>query len=488
MWSADNLLATRAPMLPIALSMMGGIVIGINTSLPYTATPLWLCLAGLLVLQFFFKSRPLTHTFFIFLCTLLLGMLLAIREQNRQQQACSGQVEWMEAVVASEPTEKAKTMAVELLLCKTGQSTTCYFKKDERSRALKPGDGVQLLTRIENGWHHTLHCYAAADKWQRRPAALQRLSIVDRMRITFLRWRHSLLEQYRLLGASDDAYSVLAAMTLGDKSALSRELRDTYSVTGASHVLALSGLHLGIIYMLLSSLTFYERRRSIVSQTVLILSIWAFALLVGLPVSVVRSACMISIFALFSLGQRPHMSVNLLALAAIIILLLNPLALYDIGFQLSFLSVFSILLALPLMEGKRTKKPEDTKNFWKILIRWVKGSFWISLAAQLGTAPLIAFYFGRFSTYFLLTNLIVIPAAYAILCGALLMIVLPQTGGLVVWTVERLNDVLTGITKLPMASLEGLHPSVVQVLLCYVCVAALLVIASVLSRSGWQRS
>ena len=128
MWSADNLLATRAPMLPIALSMMGGIVIGINTSLPYTATPLWLCLAGLLVLQFFFKSRPLTHTFFIFLCTLLLGMLLAIREQNRQQQACSGQVEWMEAVVASEPTEKAKTMAVELLLCETGQSTTCYFK------------------------------------------------------------------------------------------------------------------------------------------------------------------------------------------------------------------------------------------------------------------------------------------------------------------------------------------------------------------------
>jgi competence protein ComEC len=122
------------------------------------------------------------------------------------------------------------------------------------------------------------------------------------VRILFLRWRHQLLERYQLLGAQNDSYAVLAAMTLGDKSALNGALRDIYSVTGASHILALSGLHLSIFYFLLSLIIPHRRRLRIISQVLLIMVIWAFVMLVGLPVSVVRSATMLTVFSIFAIG------------------------------------------------------------------------------------------------------------------------------------------------------------------------------------------
>ena len=122
---------------------------------------------------------------------------------------------------------------------------------------------------------------------------------------------------------ADESYAVVATMALGDKSALTIELKDTYSVTGASHVLALSGLHLGIIYTLLS-LLIAGRRWQMLSQLVLILSIWAFVFLVGMSVSVVRSAVMLSLYALLSLGHRDKMSANTLAFTAIVLLMINP--------------------------------------------------------------------------------------------------------------------------------------------------------------------
>jgi competence protein ComEC len=264
-------------------------------------------------------------------------------------------------------------------------------------------------------------------------------------------------------------------MTLGDKSALSRELRDTYSVTGASHVLALSGLHLGILYMLLSFLLQSRYRQRVWSQAVLVLSIWAFALLVGLPVSVVRSATMISLFAIFSVGHRPHLSVNLLCLAALVILLQNPYALFDVGFQLSFVSVASILLLLPLFtpdplpQAERAPAPSLFRRFTTAVV----GLLAVSLVAQVGVAPLIAYYFGRFSTYFLLTNLIVLPAAYLILCGSLLMLLVPIVAPAVLWIVGSLNRLLSVVVQLPLSSIDDLHPSWVQVVVWYLLVASL---------------
>lgn len=290
-----------------------------------------------------------------------------------------------------------------------------------------------------------------------------KLSKMERVRSQFLDLREKLLNRYRTQPVEDEQYAVLAAMTLGDKTALTKELRETYSVTGASHILALSGLHLGIIYFLLFRLTL-GRRHFWFSQVIIILSIWAFAFLTGLSTSVMRSATMISVYALFSVAGRHRSPVNLLCFTAILMLLVNPASLYDVGFQMSFSAVLAILLLMPLFESFF---PE---NYFvgRPVRRYIYNMVGVSVAAQIGVAPLIAYYFGRFSTYFLLTNFIVIPAATVILYGVLLVMVFPPFSTVLLWMVGILNKALGWISQMPCASIDGLHPSVFQICLLYI--------------------
>ena len=273
-------------------------------------------------------------------------------------------------------------------------------------------------------------------------------------------------------------------MTLGDKSALTRDLKDTYSVSGASHVLALSGLHLGIIYMLLS-LFLPSRRWPALSQLIIILAIWAFVLLVGMSVSVVRSAVMLTIYGLLSIGYRDKMSINVLSFTAIAMLMWNPLWLFDVGFQMSFMAVFAILLFMPLFDDVFSAE-------YLMEHRWVKrlwGVMAVSFSAQLGVAPLIAFYFGRFSTYFLLTNFIVVPAAMIILWLSIVVLVFPSLAYLLLYIVQFVNAALLRITIIPGASIDGLHPSVTQVILIYVLIFCIyLFIEKIKPIMGWKAS
>ena len=278
---------------------------------------------------------------------------------------------------------------------------------------------------------------------------------VERTRQYFLNQRSRLLQRLESAGLTTDTYAVVAAMALGDKSALTHDLKDTYSRTGASHVLALSGLHLGIIYTLLSMLV-VGRRWQTVTQVIMIISIWAFVFLVGMPTSVVRAAVMLTVYALLALGHRRRMSVNTLAFTAIAMLLVSPRALFDVGFQMSFMAVFCILLFVPLFLRPVSARYLMTHR----LARWLLSMVAVSVAAQIGVAPLIAYYFGRFSCYFLLTNFIVIPAATAILYLTLATLLLPPLGIVLSWVVTGLNATLLYIAAMPGATIDGLHPSV----------------------------
>ena len=314
------------------------------------------------------------------------------------------------------------------------------------------------------------------------PDDSQNISRIERSKQFFLSQRSKLLERFADGGVDGDAYAVVAAMSLGDKSALTRDLKDTYSVSGASHVLALSGLHLGIIYMLLSVLL-PRRRWPALSQLLIILFIWAFVFLVGMSVSVVRSAIMLTVYGLLSIGNRDKMSINALAFTAIVMLMWNPAWLFDVGFQMSFLAVFSILLFVPLFDDVFSAE-------YLMAHRWIKriwGLVVVSCSAQLGVAPLIAFYFGRFSTYFLLTNFIVIPAAMAILWLSLVVLLFPSLAYILLYIVQCLNTILSRITALPGASIDNLHPSVLQVMLIYVLIfCSYLLIERIKPIMGWR--
>ena len=302
-------------------------------------------------------------------------------------------------------------------------------------------------------------------------------SRIEQSRHWFLLQRTLLLERLSEQGLDGDAYAVVAAMALGDKSELSKDLRDTYAATGASHVLALSGLHLGIIYTLLS-LIVVRRRWQVFSQLLIILAIWTYVFLVGMSVSVVRSAIMLSVYALLSLGHREKMSVNTLAFTAMVMLAFAPSSLFDIGFQLSFLSVFFIILFLPFIDG-----PWHDEPLTNPIARWAWTMIVVSCAAQLGSAPLVAYYFGRFSPWFLPVSFIVIPAATLILWLSLLVLLVPPSAPALVWVATSLNQILHRIASVPGASISGLHPSLLQIVMVYVIILAVYLI--IFRRKGW---
>ena len=426
---------------------------------------------------------------------MVLGALLVVQQKKGLQTGWPKGTAQFEAVVVSEPIEKPKTMAVDLLISPTGRKVKAYIHKDERSQRLHIGDGCRMFLRpagskrpsaergvkcsaTSNSYHltpNTHHPTMYVRSWQWTPAVVQLggLPMVERCRIFFLKQRARLLKRFRSGGLKDDEYAVVAAMALGDKTALTKELKELYAETGASHVLALSGLHLSIVFTLLSLLTggaysrfgwSLSRRLRVVVQVVTVLSIWAFVFLVGLPVSVVRSASMLTLFALFSLGHRQHMSVNILCFTAIVMLCYSPLTLFDVGFQLSFMAVLSILLFLPFL----TFSPfhSCTSSLFSFLL----GLIAVSLAAQIGTAPLTAYYFGRFPTWFLLTNLVVVPAATLILYLSLATLLFPPLATVLSMVVSALNSVLTTLSTLPLASIDGLHPTVWQVVLIYAAI------------------
>ena len=446
-------------MLLPAVCLIAGIIIGeyVTAELPLLPIFIGSVMAALLLWKY-----ELLQSGAIMVCLVMLGwLLMSWQKESLTAEWPDGEVRY-EAVVMSEPVEKPKTMAVDILLTANGRKLKCYLYKDDRSRNLRIGDGLKIQSRIQDD-----RTFVASWKWQKAEISLSNLSRLERTRLFFLQLRSRLLSRLRPHLTDSDAYAVIAAMTLGDKSALTSDVKDVYSVTGASHVLALSGLHLGIIYSLLS-LFVYSRRWQMASQVLLILSIWAFVFLVGMTTSVVRSAVMLSVYALMSLGKRDRMSVNTLAFTAIVMLMVSPMSLFDVGFQMSYLAVLSILLVLPLMEGLVSRAYLMDHRF----LKWGYGLIGVSLAAQIGVAPLIAYYFGRFSTYFLLTNFIVIPTATLILYSSMVVLAVPALAYILLYMVSGLNAVLAWVSTIPGASIEGLHPTILQTAMIYVIIAA----------------
>lgn len=292
-------------------------------------------------------------------------------------------------------------------------------------------------------------------------------------------YRQQLLEQYQQ-DLSPEAYSIVAAMTLGDRTSLSSETRQAFNITGAGHILAISGLHLGIIYMVISFLV-RGRRWRVAAQILTILLLWTFAFLVGMSASVVRAATMLTIYGLLSLGYRRGMSVNVLAFTAILMLVAQPDALFEISFQMSYLAVFAILLIFPMLY-------HIIPAHWLMehrFVGWMWGMTLLSLSAQIGVAPLIAFYFHRFSVYFLLANFVVIPCAYLILIGGLLLLLTSWSliaKGLIL-VVNGMQAALSAIATLPYASIEELYPSLLQTILIYILIASIFIQINLVFRS-----
>ena len=250
---------------------------------------------------------------------------------------------------------------------------------------------------------------------------------------------------------SNDELAVLSAMTLGDKSLLSKELRQSYQAAGASHVLALSGLHLGILFTLLN--LFFRLFRSqnkgskLLTVCISLLLIWSYTLLAGAPLSLIRAAVMFSLLQMAHLFGRDVISLDNLLWAAFVIMVLYPTAIFDLGFQLSFLSVFFIIWGLQVI---------PVPHFFA-RNRFLKATFaffLVPLCAQIGTLPLVCHTFHLIPVYGIIANVFVVPLAYAILILTLLFFAFVPLRGLLVWLLGTVLQQMNGWTAF-VGSLPG---------------------------------
>lgn len=477
----------RYPFLRLLLPWAVGVYVGDELFFRGIAIPsegVWVVAFSLFALLFasYFLKRYSFRWLFGLLLTLLClaggaGWMNFQLQQSRVEYPKEAVV--YRAVIQEKPEQKERSVLCRVFLAERYDSLVkevplagnalLYLAKDSLSELLQSGDELLLSSRISlpvnqgnpDEFDYSRYLtrkgvsgtgFVSAEEWQK----LSRKAPPS-LRQQALAWRDRILVLYRKLGFQEDAFAVLSALTVGYKEELSEEIRETYSVSGASHILALSGMHIGLLYGLLffclKGLPDRWKGVRLLRAGVILVLLWGFAFFTGLSPSVVRSVIMCSLFSLSGAFGRESFSMNTLSIAAFFMLMVQPAWLFDVGFQLSFCAVTAILLVQPRLYGLLPVKNRVGKYVWGLMS--------VSLAAQVGTAPLVLLYFSRFSTHFLLTNLLVFPLVLCIMYAAVLMLVLTPLPWmqsaiaiLLKGMLEALNASVRWVEQLPWASFD----------------------------------
>lgn len=361
--------------------------------------------------------------------------------------------------------------------------TLAYLKQDSVSTHLEYGDIIVFSARLNlpegpknpgefdyanfltmNDIQYTV--FISGDKWNLLGASPNTLMS------TAINARKYLLQVLQDNGIKGDDFAVAAAILLGYDQLLETELEQNYVTAGAMHILCVSGLHVGIIYLVLNFLLGFLRRnkfQKIIKMVLLLGLIWFYALLTGFSPSVQRASLMISLFIIAGISSKQKDVYNTLAASAVILLYADPFIIFNVGFQLSYTAVLGILIFYKPIASIFYIKNPVVRKIWEIVA--------VSVAAQLGTFPLAAHYFHFFPTYFWLTNIFIFPLSFAIVgAGMTLMIIswIPFVsnfiGIILSGFVYLLNLIVDSVKFLPYYGIYDLYFPWLKVILVYLLI------------------
>jgi len=357
----------------------------------------------------------------------------------------------------------------------------CYFKKDSLAKQLYYGDCIVVKTKFNEvkppqnpgefnykrflSFHNIYHsAYIPSENWKA-------LGINEGNKIINASYelRDYLLNIYRENNITGDEFAVGSALVLGYDDKIDQDLTSAYASSGALHVLSVSGLHVGIIYVIFSYLLFFMdkfKHGKMIKCFSLLFILWFYATLTGLSPSVLRSATMFSIIAIAQSTKYNTNIFNTLSVSCFLLLLYNPYLIMEVGFQLSFLAVLGIVSIQPWIYEKW--QPHN----WFLNQIWLITS--VSIGAQIATFPLGLLYFHQFPNYFLFSNLIVIPISTIILGYGILMFALGKIsvvgaicGKGFSYLVIALNESVRFVDKTPGALMEGISISIIETWIIY---------------------
>jgi competence protein ComEC len=281
--------------------------------------------------------------------------------------------------------------------------------------------------------------------------------------------RENVLDILRTNIKGNKELGLAEALLIGYKDDLDKTLVQSYTNTGVVHVIAISGLHLGLIYWLLVLLLKPMQRHKYVKwlrPLIIICGLWLFSLLAGAQPSILRSAVMFTCIVLGETLTRRTSIYNTLALSAFLLLCFNPYWLWDVGFQLSYSAVLSIVIFMRPIYNLFYIKNKLLDFFWKLNA--------VTLAAQILTLPVSIYHFHQFPTHFLLTNFVAVPLSSLILLGEILLCIISFIpvvalfiGKILSWLIWMMNSYIEKIETLPYSLWDGLQINVPQVVVLF---------------------
>lgn len=480
----------------------------LSKSIPFSTqniiilTCLWILIYGILTYLYFKTPSRLKHSIFtfrgvfiwaLFLLAGLLNGIISLNSISSKQDSIIGKNLVLIIQIDSEPRIKSGNLSIECKVLKIlnnaqyssfgpkirvqikngdpdafqfAQRKLIFGKLFYPNPTSKPGEfdyasflnskGISSIIRIDSS-----HILNFSDE----DFSFQRLAFQS---------RSSILKRFHDDVLKPDEIQVASALLLGDRSEMDPELLKEYSSGGIIHILAVSGLHVGLIYQLCIWIFKYFKflKRNRLDILFIILILWFYAAMTGLSPSVNRAVCMFTLLSIADFLNRRVSPFNILSSAAFILLLINPVAIFDMGFQLSFAAVWGILSARPILE-----RIKGLGNKFLVLILT---PIIISIVAQIATAPFSLFAFGTFPTWFLPANLFAVPLSTLLTylgIAALVFSNIPFLGkGLITLFslgIRSLNYWAQLISTLPYAQISNLKIGYFE-LMCFTISAFLL--------------
>jgi ComEC/Rec2-related protein len=399
------------------------------------------------------------------------------------------------AEVLQKPAEKAKTyqtiLSVQNRELRDKEKIIAYFDKKSFDSTISTGDRLvilgesQLIKNQENPFefdytsmmHRRGIWYSV---YLTRPTYLNAGKPVVNMQNWAEKSRDVLVDKLAKVLHNREERSVVCALTLGYRTELDQETLDYFASTGAMHVLSVSGLHVALLFMILGFLLGFVKRSKIgkvIFPVIMIAFLWIYAFISGFSPPVQRATVMFTFVIVGNELRRPVNIYNSLTASALLLILLDPNVIFDVGFQLSYLAIFGIVLIQPALFNMFELKNKSLKWLWAL--------FTVSIAAQLVTFPLGVFYFNQFPNFFWLSNFIVVPVTTFIMWATVAFFILSPISFFANWigiVIQKLTWSMLESLKLldahPLAVTRGLVFSTVQVLLVFGVIFSLVIFFS----------
>lgn len=394
--------------------------------------------------------------------------------------------------VINDPIESEKTIKLELTVLGKSKNSNkfsenrllAYVEKSDASKKLVYGDKIVLQSALrifENAGNPGEFDYATflkrkgivyttylnKDQWE-----YLAYSPSNKILGFAKRFRRQLLKKLEYYFYFDGTYQVAAAILLGYDNLMDIETEQDFVRAGAMHILCVSGLHVGVIFMIVSLLLNFLKSTKggqIIRIFLLLFVVWSYALLTGMSPSVQRASVMLSFFIVGEGFSRLKDNYNTLAASAFLMLLFNPNLIYSVGFQLSYAAVIGIISIYRPIYNLLYFKNKIIDYLWSISA--------VSIAAQLGTFPIGTHYFHYFPSYFWLVNLIIIPLSFLIIIVGFVFIVLswlPFLAQIIGWLssflIKCLNEIVGIVELFPFHGFDNIYMPISKLILVYLII------------------